>query len=147
MTGSDAVVVVLGAGAKGGIREHGTRTVIEAMQCAGVRRLVCQSTLGAGDSRGNFAFKWKYLMFGLLLRQAYADHQRQEEVVRESDLDSTIVRPSAFTDDVGGGDYQVGFGPDAKGLSLTIARTEVASFLLREVADPAYLRRAVAVSH
>ena len=51
--GRDAVIVALGDGRLGGVREAGTRTVVEAMTDLGVRRLVCQSTLGAGDSRGN----------------------------------------------------------------------------------------------
>lgn len=84
---ADAVIVTLGAGRKGVVREAGTRAVVEAMQETGVRRLVCQSTLGTGISRDNLNFFWKRVMFGALLRQAYADHVRQEEVVSSSDLD------------------------------------------------------------
>jgi uncharacterized protein YbjT (DUF2867 family) len=144
--GADAVIVVLGDGRGAGVREHGTRAVVEAMQAAGVRRLVCQSTLGAGDSRGNLNFVWKYVMFGMLLRAAYADHQRQEEVVRASDTDWTIVRPSAFTDGPRTGAYRHGFGPDEKGLDLKISRADVADFLLRQVSDDTAVGRAVAVS-
>ncbi len=49
--------------------------MIEALRQTGVRRLIVQSTLGAGDSRGNLNFWWKRVMFGLLLRAAYSDHQ------------------------------------------------------------------------
>lgn len=48
---ADAVVVALGAGRKGQVREAGTRAVVAAMKQAGGRRLVCQSTLGVGSSR------------------------------------------------------------------------------------------------
>ena len=71
---ADAVVVALGAGRHGGVREAGTRAVVEAMQEAGVRRLVCQSTLGVGSSRGHLTLWWRYVMFGALLRPAFADH-------------------------------------------------------------------------
>lgn len=144
--GADAVVVLLGGGRAGGVREHGTRAVIEAMERAGVRRLVCQSTLGAGDSRGNLNLVWKYVMFGFLLRAAYADHQRQEEVVRASDTDWTIVRPAAFTDGPRTGRYRSGFGPDEKGLTLKISRADVADFVLRQVSDDATVSRAISVS-
>ena len=50
---ADAVVVVLGAGRQGEVREAGTRAVVEAMQHAGGGRLVCQSTFGVGSSRPN----------------------------------------------------------------------------------------------
>ncbi|SLI45430.1 NAD-dependent epimerase/dehydratase [Mycobacteroides abscessus subsp. abscessus] len=145
--GSDAVIVALGAGRAAGVRETGTRTAVEAMRATGVRRLVCLSTLGAGESRANLNFVWKYLMFGLLLRAAYADHQRQEEVVRGSGLDWTLIRPSAYTDGPRTGDYRHGFGPDATGLTLKVARADVADALLRAVTDRAQVGRAVAVSH
>ncbi|MBF6441732.1 NAD(P)-dependent oxidoreductase [Nocardia farcinica] len=145
--GSDAVIVALGAGRAAGVRETGTRTAVEAMRATGVRRLVCLSTLGAGESRANLNLVWKYLMFGLLLRAAYADHQRQEEVVRGSGLDWTLIRPSAYTDGPRTGDYRHGFGPDATGLTLKVARADVADALLRAVTDRAQVGRAVAVSH
>lgn len=144
--GRDAVIVALGDGRRGGVREAGTRTVVEAMDATGVRRLVCQSTLGVGESRANLNFVWKRLMFGLLLRKAYADHQRQEEVVRASALDWTLLRPSAFTDGAATGNYQSGFGPDDR-TTLKISRADVAHALLAQVVDPAAVGRAVAVSY
>ncbi|MFE3029980.1 NAD(P)-dependent oxidoreductase, partial [Nocardia tengchongensis] len=57
--GQDAVIVALGAGRKGVVRAEGTRLIIEAMNRTGVKRLICQSTLGVGDSRGNLNFVWK----------------------------------------------------------------------------------------
>lgn len=144
--GRDAVIVALGDGRRGEVREAGTRTVVAAMTDLGVRRLVCQSTLGAGDSRGNLNLLWKHLMFGLLLRKAYADHERQEEVVRASTLDWTILRPAAFTDGPATGAYRRGFGPDDR-TSLKISRADVAHALLAEVVDPAGVGRAVAVSY
>lgn len=147
VTGRDAVLVALGAGRKGGIREAGTRTVIEAMQQAGVRRLICQSTLGAGDSCGNLDFFWKYLMFGAFLRDAYRDHQRQEQLVRACDLDWTIIRPGAFTDGPRTGEYRHGFSGDDRTSRMKIARADVADFLLRQLTSEEYLRRAAAVSY
>lgn len=145
--GRDAVVVALGDGRRGGVREAGTRTIVQAMTDLGVRRLVCQSTLGAGDSRGNLDLVWKYLMFGLLLRKAYADHQRQEDVVRASGLDWTILRPAAFTDGPTTGSYRHGFGPDDRSTTLKISRADVAHALLRQVTDSTGVGRAVSVSY
>lgn len=143
---ADAVIVVLGAGRKGGVREAGTRAVVEAMKRAGGgRRLVVQSTLGVGSSRPNLDLFWKYVMFGALLRPAYADHVRQEKVVEESGLDWTIVRPSAFVDQSPGA-VRHGFDGSEAGLRLKIARADVASFLLAQVEDETYRRRPVSVS-
>lgn len=68
------------------------------MEKAGIRRFICQTTLGAGDSWGNLNFFWKYIMFGTILRDVFADHERQENYVKQSRLDWTIVRPGAFMD-------------------------------------------------
>lgn len=144
--GRDAVIITLGDGRRGEVREAGTRMVVAAMTDLGVRRLVCQSTLGAGDSRGNLNLFWKHLMFGLLLRKAYADHERQEEVVRASTLDWTILRPAAFTDGPATGSYRRGFGP-ADRTALKISRADAAHALLAEVVDPAGVGGAVGVSY
>lgn len=143
--GADAVVVTLGAGRHGVVREAGTRAVIEAMRRAGVRRLVVQSTLGVGDSRANLNFVWKRVMFGLLLRRAYEDHVRQEEAVRACGLDWTIVRPAAFTDKPVPG-VRHGFGTDVEGLRLKVSRGDVAAFLVAEAERDEHLRHAVALS-
>ena len=50
-------------------------------------------------------------MFGLLLRPVFLDHQHQEQWVRESGLDWTIVRPSAFTNDAADGSIGWTFQP------------------------------------
>ena len=51
--GHDAVLCSLGAGLQGAVRSEGTRNIIHAMEKAGVRRFICQSTLGVGDSRND----------------------------------------------------------------------------------------------
>jgi uncharacterized protein YbjT (DUF2867 family) len=141
LPGHDAVQIARGAGAKGKIRAHGTRHVTAAMQAHGIRRLICLSSLGVGDSRGNLNFLWKYVMFGILLRRAYADRVAQEQAVRESGLDWTIVRPGTFVDgDVTDG-YRHSFAQDTKDLKLKISRADVAGFMLGQLASDAYLRR------
>ncbi|MBF6163994.1 SDR family oxidoreductase [Streptomyces gardneri] len=144
--GQDAVLISLGDGHKGVVRAGGTKAVIDAMNRTGVKRLICQTTLGVGDSRGNLNFLWKYVMFGLLLRPAYADHVRQEQYVQASDLDWTIVRPSAFTDGPRTGSYRRGFPADERGLALKITRADIADFMIEQLTDTTYLRQAPGIS-
>lgn len=146
VSGHDAVIVTLGAGRKGNVRADGTRTIIEAMERTGVRRLICQSTLGVGDSRANLNFRWKYVMFGLLLRAAYDDHVRQEEYVKRSKADWTIVRPSAFTDGPRSGRYERDLS-SARKTKLKISRADVADFLVGQLTDATYLHRTPAISY
>jgi putative NADH-flavin reductase len=145
--GHDVVLVVLGAGRKGGVRATGTRNVIQAMKAHDMKRLICQSSLGVGDSRINLNFFWKYIMFGLLLRPAYADHELQEQYVRKSELDWTIVRPGAFTDGARTGEYRHGIFAVEDRPALKISRADVAEFLLKQLADLRYLHQAPGLSY
>ena len=145
--GHEAVLCALGAGRKGHVRSEGTRNIIRAMEKAGVKRLICESTLGAGDSKGNLNFFWKHIMFGWFLKEAYADHELQEKYVRASDLDWTIVRPAAFTDGKATGNYQHGFFPKDKSLKLKISRADVAMFMLMQLTTDEYLRKTPGLSY
>lgn len=147
--GQDAVVCVLGSGKKlaGTIRSEGTQQIIQAMERVGVRRLICQSTLGAGDSWGNLDFYWKYIMFGFILRKVFADHERQEALVRNSQLDWTIIRPSAFIDGPRTGHYRDSFPSTDRNISLKIARADVADFILKQLSDSSSLHQTPSLSY
>ena len=145
--GQDAVLCSLGAGAKGTVRSGGTGNIIRAMEKAGVRRFICQSTLGVGDSWDNLSFLWKYIMFRGLLRQAYADHVSQENYVKQSHLDWTIVRPAAFTDGNHSCEYRHGFAGTDKTTRLKISRADVADFMLKQLTDDTYLHKTPGLSY
>lgn len=148
VAGHDAVIITLGAGMsrKNLIRSKGTMNVIHAMQSHGVRRLICQSTLGARESWSNLNFWWKRVMFGALLAPVFRDHELQEQLVEASGLDWTIVRPGAFTDEATRRPVIEDVPLSARGLDLKIARCDLARFLTRQVAERTYLGRAIGLS-
>jgi len=145
--GHDAVLCAIGAGRKGGVRAEGTRNIIAAMEKTGVKRLICQSTLGVGDSQTNINAFWKYIMFGFLIRPAFLDHVAQEQHVMQSNLDWTIVRPGAFIDGVRTGNYRHGFSPTDKTTQLKISRTDVADFMLKQLLGDTYLFKTPGLSY
>lgn len=145
--GHESVFCVLGAGKKGNIRSQGTHNIILGMQKWGIKRLICQSTLGAGDSRSNLNFVWKNIMFGWLLKAAYEDHQLQEEHVRNSNLDWILVRPAAFTDGPLTNQFKHGFSTRYRKITLKISRADVASFLLQQLNSNQYLRKTPGLSY
>jgi putative NADH-flavin reductase len=147
IAGQDVVLCALGAGRKGNIRSQGTRNIIAGMKLSNVRRLICQTTLGAGDSYGTLNFFWKRIMFGWFLKEAFLDHQLQEQYVKDSDLDWTIVRPAAFTDGPMTGIYKHGFKGTEKNITLKISRSDVAHFMLLQLTSSAYLKRTPGLSY
>jgi putative NADH-flavin reductase len=145
--GQEAVLCAIGAGRQGTIRSEGTRHIVRTMEKVGVRRFICQTTLGVGDSRGNLNFFWKYIMFGLILRDAFADHEKQETYVKQSRLDWIIVRPGAFTNGERTGIYRHGFPATEEALKLKISRADVADFMLKQLTDDTYLHKTPGVSY
>ncbi|MFV8375252.1 NAD(P)-dependent oxidoreductase [Flavobacterium sp. LB1P71] len=143
----DAVLCVLGDGKAGKIRASGTKNIIDAMNKKGIKRLICQTTLGMSESYGNLNFIWKHIMFGMLLKKAFQDHQLQEKHILNSNLDYTIVRPSALTDGEITNQYKIGFEGTYKKLNLKIARTAVAGFMLCQLKTNEYLKKAVSISN
>ena len=86
-------------------------------------------------------------MFGLLLRSAFADHVTQEEFVKSSGLDWTIIRPAEFTDGAQTGQYKHGFPGNDKSTSLKISRADVADFMLKQLSDLTYLHKTPALAY
>jgi uncharacterized protein YbjT (DUF2867 family) len=118
-----------------------TRALVKAMESGNVRRLVCITGLGAGDSRGHGGFLFDTLFFPLLLRKVYADKDRQEDVVRASKLDWVLVRPTVLNDKPARGTVQA-----LTDLSHihggTVSRSDVAKFVVQQLTDDTWLRRA-----
>jgi putative NADH-flavin reductase len=147
--GSDAVLCALGAPAfsSSKVRSQGTEHIVRAMQQTGVRRLICLSVYGAGDSREGLPFFLRYFLFPLYLRRPVAEHEIQESIIRQSEVDWTIVRPPFLTDGPLTGTYSHGFANDQEGLTLDISRADVAEFMLRQLDDRGYARHAVGISY
>ena len=144
----DAVVITLGSGMsrKSNIRSKGTKNVIRGMHAHGVRRLICQTTLGTGESWVNLNFWWKRVMFGVLLAPIFRDHELQEQLVEVSGLDWTIVRPAAFIDDATSRPVIEDVPISARDLDLKVSCYDLARFLTRQIVDTHYLCRAVGLS-
>ena len=148
VAGHDAVLYAVGAGPRRTtIREQGTRNVIEAMQAANVKRLVCLSSFGVGDSRTDLSFFTRYVVVGIFLRHAFADHERQEAVVEKCALDWTLVRPPHLKDGAHTGEYQHGLTLAYGNIKGWISRGDLADFMLKQLEDDRYSRQAPRVSY
>lgn len=73
-----------------------TRILIPAMKSADVKRLIVVTGFGAGRSKSAMS-SIERIGHGAVLGRPYADKDRQEALVMESDLDWTIVRPVILT--------------------------------------------------
>ncbi len=123
-----------------------TKNVIDAMRKTGVNRIICVTGIGAGDSVGHGGFFYDRLIMPLLLRRIYDDKNRQEELIRGSDIDWTIVRPGFLTD----GRMAVGYRvlTDLNGVTARkISRADVAHFIIAQAVSPTYRRQTVLLTN
>ncbi len=118
-----------------------TTTIVGALPTG--TRLLTVSTVGAGDSGSQMPLPVRATI-GVLLRNAIADHNGAELVVMGSDLDWTIARCVGLTDDPARGEAHVTTSGRVRG--SRIPRADVAGWLVANLADPTYVRRAVTLS-
>jgi putative NADH-flavin reductase len=116
---------------------QGAKTVIEAMADSAVNQLICVTGIGAGDSNGHGGFFYDRIFNPLLLKTIYEDKDRQEALVRDSNLEWVIVRPGFLTNGPLTGTYRVLV--DLGGVRAgKISRADVAHFILNEIKNRAY---------
>ena len=145
--GVDAVVQSLGiAGAQELIFgttlfSASTRILVDAMQAAGLKRLIAVTGAGAGNSRGRIGFLYDNLLFPLMLQRVYSDKDIAEDIIGKSGLDWTIARPGGLTNGQATGRYKVlSEMKDWRG--GFISRADVADFLVKQVADRSLIGKA-----
>ncbi|MGP7960448.1 NAD(P)-dependent oxidoreductase [Sanguibacter sp. A247] len=146
IVGADAVVVTVG-GAKGAPRQRSavTRAVISAMEQEGIRRLVVQSSLGAGDSGALMPAPLRLPMKGVLAAPL-ADHNEQEAAVQGSALRWTIVRPTGLTHKPALGTWRALQVGQTGRLGGTIPRGDLAAYMLEALGDDSLIGAAVGIS-
>ncbi len=114
-----------------------TRILVSAMQEAGVKRLICVTGFGAGDSRERIK-PLQRIPFEMVLGRAYDDKSVQEKLIRSSALDWIIARPVVLTNGPMTGRYRVLVDADSWRGGF-ISRADVAHFLIEQIEDDTHL--------
>ncbi len=116
-----------------------TRVLVTAMEQAQVKRLICVTGFGAGDSRDRGGFLYS-VAFHLLLGRVYDDKDVQERIVRRTKLDWVIVRPVILTNGPKTNAYRALVDPRGWTCGF-ISRADVADFLVKQIDDDAFLHK------
>jgi putative NADH-flavin reductase len=147
VAGQDAVLSALGtrSARPTTLFSESTHNVIGAMDKHGVRRLVCITGIGVGDSKGHVGFLYDRIIRPFVVRNVYEDKERQEEAIEQSDLEWVIVRPAQLTDEPARGEYKVYL----KGsyTATKISRADVADFMLAQLTDDTYVHKMPVISY
>jgi putative NADH-flavin reductase len=123
--------------------EVGTRNIVSAMQASGIARLLVVTAFGIGDTGDRLPFAFK-LFYRTVLREHMADKEKQEALVKTSDLNWTLVQPVGLTDRPATNSWLA----DTNGIirRQQMSRADVAAFLVSLVGHEQYSHATVALS-
>lgn len=149
VVGQEAVVFALGTapGRRTTLFSDVTAKLIVAMQAEGITRLIAITGVGAGETRGHGGLLYDWIIYPLFTRPFYEDKERQERLIRQSTLDWVLVRPAPFRTNPDATPLQAITEVKPETRLTRITRDEVATFVLDQLVDDRYLRKAVFIGH
>ena len=161
VAGADAVLSGLGphSNSDAGIASQGAPAIIAAMKAAGVRRIVAVSAAPVGTvptpSRPNppkhdpgDGFFMRHLLSHIAnarLGKVFADLAQMEDILAESGLDWTVIRPPQLTGKPLTGTYRTACGQNLKG-GLSVPRADVAHLMLAVLGQSDTIRQAIGIA-
>jgi putative NADH-flavin reductase len=162
VAGADAVLSGLGprSNAEAGVAARGTRAIVAAMQATGVRRIVAVSAAPIGTvpspgrpnpprhdpGDGLFMRHLFSPMTKAAFRGTYADLALMEDVLADSGLDWTVVRPPRLTDKPPTGAYRTAYGQNLR-RGLFISRADVAALMLGVLERPETIKQSIGIAN
>ncbi|NVB83518.1 MAG: NAD(P)H-binding protein [Kofleriaceae bacterium] len=142
----DAVISVVGPPGPGQsvVMRECARACVAAMTAVGARRLVAVSVALLFRDAGWLAA----VLRRTVLRGTVEDAAAMEQIITESSLDWTIVRPPRLTNNSRseGHDLAVDHLPSGAGSTATLGRDALARFLIEEAERPAHVRQIVGIA-
>lgn len=149
VAGAEAVISALGPtnNKPGNPLTAGMDHIVTAMENHHVQRLIVATGAGVADPNDKPQMIGRF--FGLALRlfakHILADSQGMVAVVRKSNLDWTLARAPRLNDNPGAGRLKVGYAGQGPGTQLS--RADFARFMLEQLHDDTWLRKAPMVSN
>jgi uncharacterized protein YbjT (DUF2867 family) len=151
VSGADAVLSALGPRGLEGFGKAellgpAASNIVAGMDKTGAHRLICVSAAGAYVAADRDMPWLARQLLPRVLARPFADVRRMEQVVRDSDLDWTLVRATRLINDPAKGDYRVRESYPPKG-GGKIARADVANFMGAALTEGGYIHQAPALAY
>ena len=81
------------------------------------------------------------------MNSVIADHKVKEDLIKKSKLNWTIIHPPKLTMGAHTGIYRSGEHLKANSIMLTISRTDLADFMLKQLTDTTYFKKTACIMH
>lgn len=115
--------------------------VLTVMSEQNIRRIVVNSTMGAGDDWTRLNPMARLFINVSNIKAGFVDHTGVDQIVRASDTDWTLVRAVALTDKPAGGPVRAAeAGTEKPGTRIN--RADLAAFLVDTVENGSWIRQA-----
>lgn len=122
------------------------KNTVKAMEENGIKRIVLMTALGTGDSAKELPGIARLLINLTNIRYSYADHEAEEKILENSNLDWTIVRPVGLNDK--NDNLSILFNLKGVGkIKNTISRNAVAHFILDCIEKGEFIRQKPGISN
>jgi putative NADH-flavin reductase len=124
--------------------------IVDAMRQAGVRRIIVLGSAGALPDSLDKQPTWRRwivqnVVYRTFLKWPVAEQISQYATLSASDLDWTMVMPPMLTNDPARGHYRI----DSEALppnGMKISRPDVAEFMMQQIDNPQWIKKAVYIS-
>ncbi|HET7090959.1 MAG TPA: SDR family oxidoreductase [Anaerolineae bacterium] len=149
VAGHDAVLCALGVNRDDPTTAlaEGTRHILQAMEKHGVRRMVCVSAAGFLGEQADFLIgKILFWYFGRFLTRLFDAMKRQYQELEKSAVDWIAVRPLLLDEGPRRGNYRIAVvGIPSRGYRINTG--DVAEFMLQQLTNGEYVRKAPAIAY
>lgn len=119
--------------------------IINVAKKFSVNRVVICSAWGVLETKKDIPFWFRWMIDNSNIGAAYKDHERQEKLLEDSDLDWTIVRPVGLTNSKNIQKITESIKNSPKP-SLTIGRISVANYMVESLENTALYGKKVVIS-
>jgi putative NADH-flavin reductase len=119
-----------------------TANIVAGMRKNKVERLFFVSSFGVSDR----IFLPEKIFIRTVMKNIFADIPKQEDLVKQSELNWTIVRPARLVNEELTEKYKIGDDMYV-GLFAKISRADVADFLIKYLQDDSLISKTVTVIH
>lgn len=144
--GSDAVLSTLGPkGRPAVMAAESTKNIVTSMEKHGVKRLVVVSVAGISVPQDKRGFNLVSALIKLLLKDVFMDREKQLAVLESSNVEWVAVRVPRLTDEPAKGMFNPFFGNASP--RMTVTRSDLAAFMLKQLTDNQWLRQAPILSN
>ncbi len=132
---------------KTNILSKGTENIIAEMQKHEVNRFICITSLGVNDSRFKLGLYYTLFVIPFIVLFYFLDKSKQEEIIKQSQLNWTIVRPGQLIDGKKRMKYKHGENVGSYILTKMISRADVAHFMLSQINNDKYWHKTPGITY